>query len=91
MLTSTANDQLAEFDIDFTGITLTSQSGKTVSLLASAPVSSRAAEFIHINGTAEPLATATIPQDVYTSASVTFDDRVQAAAPCIRALAAFRP
>lgn len=51
---------------------MTSQSGKTVTLL-SLP-SSRpplGAEFMHINGPAEPLLTATIPQDVYTSATAT--------------------
>ena len=38
MLTSTGNDQLSEFDIGFLGITLTSQSGNTVTLLpTSAP------------------------------------------------------
>ncbi len=71
MLTSTANDQLAEFDLGFQSITLTSQSGKTVSLL-SAPASGRllGAEFMHINGTAEPLVTGSIPQDIYTSATI---------------------
>ena len=32
VMTSTANDQLAEFDLGFQSITLTSQSGKTVTL-----------------------------------------------------------
>jgi Domain of unknown function (DUF5666) len=67
LATSTANDQLAAFSIQFTGITLTSQSGKTVSLVNS-PVTS---EFIHLNGTAEPLASGSVPQDTYTSANVT--------------------
>ncbi len=72
MLTATANDQLSEFDLGFQGIGLTSESGKTVTLL-SAPASGPVlgAEFMHINGTAEPLVTADIPQDVYTSATVT--------------------
>jgi len=68
VLSSTANDQLTEFDLDFQGITLTSQSGKTATLLP--PASAAGAEFMHINGTAEPLVTATIPQDIYTSATV---------------------
>ncbi|MFZ0863545.1 MAG: DUF5666 domain-containing protein [Candidatus Sulfotelmatobacter sp.] len=72
LLSSTANDQLSEFDLGFQSITLTSQSGKTATLLSSStsgpPVG---AEFMHINGTAEPLVTASLPQDVYTGATVT--------------------
>jgi Domain of unknown function (DUF5666) len=60
------------FDIGFLGITLTSQSGKTTTLLpTSALGAGPGAEFIRMNGTAQPLATASIPQDVYTAASVT--------------------
>jgi hypothetical protein len=70
MLTSTANDQLTEFDLGFQGISLTSQSGKTVSLLSSGATG---AEFMHLNGLAEPLVTASIPQDIYTSANVTLN------------------
>jgi Domain of unknown function (DUF5666) len=72
LLTSTANDQLSEFDIGFQSIALTNQSGKTVTL-ASLPTSGPPldAEFMHLNGTAQPLLTATIPQDIYTSATVT--------------------
>ena len=64
---STANDQLTHYSVSFTGMTLTNKAGKQVTVL-SAPVS---AEFIHLNGTVEPLATVTIPQDVYVSATVT--------------------
>jgi hypothetical protein len=71
MLTSTANDQLAEFDLGFQSVTLTSQSGKTVTLLSSG--SGLGAEFVHMNGTAEPLVTASVPQDVYTAATVTLN------------------
>lgn len=67
LASSTANDQLAEFSITLTGLTLTEQSGKTVTLL-SAPVSD---DFMHLNGTIEPLATVTVPQGIYTSASAT--------------------
>jgi len=74
LLTSTANDQLSEFDIGFLGITLTNQSGKTASLLPmSASGSGPGAEFVEMNGTAEPLVTASIPQDVYTAATVTLN------------------
>ena len=69
ILTSTANDQLAEFDLGFQSVTLTSQSGKTVTLLS--PGSGPGAEFVHLNGTAEPLVTTSVPQDVYTAATVT--------------------
>jgi hypothetical protein len=65
VLTSTANDQLSQFYLDFQGITLTSKSGKVVTLLSS----SQPAELIHLNGGIEPLFTVTVPQDIYTAAS----------------------
>lgn len=67
VLSSTANGQLSEFDINFQGISLKSASGKTVSLLSQA----RQSELIHVNGTIEPLLTATVPQDTYTAATAT--------------------
>ena len=67
VLSSTANDQLAEFDLEFQSVTLTSQSGKTVSLLTAQQPS----EFIHLNGAIDPLVTAVVPQDVYTAATAT--------------------
>jgi len=67
LATSTANDQLSEFYGAINTLTLTSHSGNTVSLLAN-PLG---VEFTHVNGTAQPLATVSIPQDVYTSATVT--------------------
>jgi Domain of unknown function (DUF5666) len=67
LASSTANDQLVEFPIALKNLTLTSQSGNTVTLF-SGPLS---AEFIHLNGTVEPVATATIPQDTYASATAT--------------------
>jgi len=74
LLSSTGNDQLSEFDIGFLGMTLTSQSGKTVTLLpTSAPGSGPGAEFVGLNGTAGPLATASILQDTYTAATVTLN------------------
>ena len=57
LASSTANDQLVQFPVILKNLTLTSQSGKTVTLF-SAPVS---AEFIHLNGSVEPMATANIP------------------------------
>lgn len=67
LATSTANDQLSAFNIEFTSVTLSNESGQTVSLV-SAPIYP---EFMHLNGTAEPLATVNIPQGVYTSATAT--------------------
>ncbi|MGA7342464.1 MAG: hypothetical protein WBE72_17865 [Terracidiphilus sp.] len=64
---STANDQLVQYSLNLTGLTLTGKSGKTVNLLTT-PESE---EFIHVNGTGEPLFTTSVPQGVYTSASVT--------------------
>jgi hypothetical protein len=66
LATSTANDRLSQFQMEFTGISLTSQSGKTVSILSS-PVYP---ELLHLNGIAEPLTSAVIPRDTYTSATV---------------------
>jgi len=67
LVSSTANDKLSQFNLGFTGITLTSQSGSTVNLLTG----SQSAEFIHLNGSAEPLVTTSVPQDVYTAATAT--------------------
>jgi hypothetical protein len=67
LASSTANDKLSEFDMVFNSITLTSQSGSTVSLLAT-PMH---VEFMHVNGTTEPLLTVSVPQGVYTAASAT--------------------
>lgn len=66
LATSTANDQVTQFPLFLNSLTLTSKSGKTVTVLA-AP---QQVEFIHLNGAAEPLATASVPQDYYTSAMV---------------------
>ena len=66
MLTSTANDRLTQFALDLQSLTLTSQSGKTVTLLSS----EQPTEFMHLNAGLEPLTVISIPQGVYTSASV---------------------
>jgi hypothetical protein len=67
LATSTANDQIADFNLNFNTITLTSKAGTTVSLLP-AP---EHVEFTHLNGTAEPLFTATILDGTYTAATAT--------------------
>jgi Domain of unknown function (DUF5666) len=64
-LSSAANDQLTQFDLQFQSIALTSQSGKTVTLLSS----TQPVETIHLNGAINPLITTTVPQDVYTGAT----------------------
>lgn len=65
LLSSSSNNHLSQFNLNFSSISLTSKSGKTVALLA-APQNP---EFIHLNGNTEPLLTVSIPQDDYTSAS----------------------
>ena len=72
LLASAANDQVTAFDLAFQTLTLTSQSGKTVTLLSSP----EPAEFMHLNAGIEPLTTVTIPQDIYTSAEVTLGSAV---------------
>ena len=65
LLSSTANDQLSQYEISFNSVSLTSKSGKTVDLFTT----SQNTEFIHLNGQAEALLTVSIPQDIYTSAT----------------------
>src|SRR3954468_11183495 len=72
LLSSTANAQVTSFDLAFQSLSLTNQSGKTVSLLPS----QQAAELMHLNGEIEPLATVTIPQDIYSSATITLSRAV---------------
>jgi len=66
-LTSTANDQLSEFDLVLNTLSLTSKSGKTVSLLSTP----QGFEFTHLNGQLAPGFTVTVPQDIYLSATAT--------------------
>ena len=62
---STANDQLSQFDLDIQSLTLTSQSGTTVPVLAGDwPI-----EFMHLNGAIEPVVALPIPQGIYTTAT----------------------
>lgn len=68
LVSSTANDELAAFQLTVESLTLTSQSGEQVSVLSS-PVGD---EFIHLNGRVEPLATVSIPQGIYVSATATY-------------------
>ncbi len=70
VLTSTANDQLSQFSFGFTSITLTSPSGTTVSLLSEPQNTSLGAELIHVNGEIDPLITVSVPQGIYTAATM---------------------
>ena len=72
LLAGTANDQVSRFAVELQTLTLTSQSGKTVTLLSAQQPS----EFMHLNGGIEPLTTVNVPQDVYTSATVTLAQAV---------------
>jgi uncharacterized protein DUF5666 len=72
LLASTANDQVTRFAVELQTLTLTSQSGKTITLLSSQQPS----EFMHLNGAIEPLTTISIPQDIYTSATATLGGTV---------------
>jgi len=76
LASSTANGQLFQFSVTLQNLTLTSQSGQKVSLLA-APASD---EFMHLNGHVEPLATVSVPQGIYTSAAATLDGAFPACA-----------
>ena len=72
LLASTGNDQVTRFGVGFQTLTLTSQSGKTVTLSSSQQPS----EFMHLDGGIEPLTTATVPQDIYPSATATLGQAV---------------
>jgi hypothetical protein len=72
LLSSTANDQVTSFDLSLKTLTLTSRTGKTVTLVSS----QQPAEFMHLNGGIEPLMTVSLPQDVYTSATATLGGAV---------------
>jgi Domain of unknown function (DUF5666) len=70
MITDAPSDQLASFSLTLNTITLTDSAGKTVSVL-STPTT---VEICHLNGIQAPLVTASIPQDTYTSATITFSN-----------------
>jgi hypothetical protein len=76
VVSSTANSQFSSFNVDVTSISLTNQAGKTVSVLAAPQGSTfsqiQEAEFIHLNGQTAPFLTAMVPQDTYTSATLTY-------------------
>jgi len=74
LLTSTANDKLEDFLLPIASISLTDEKGSVVTVYTSSgagtPGLNVPAEFMHLNGVAEPLVTVTVPQAVYVSATV---------------------
>lgn len=71
--TSTANDQLFAFELQYTSLSLMSKTGTVSTVVFN---TSQNAEAIHLNGIGEPLATASIPQGEYISATVTLESGV---------------
>ena len=73
VLTSTANDKLTQFKMGLTTISLNDSAGNSVSVFSQPPVpigSTQLTEFTRLNGAAQLLGTATVPQGTYTSATV---------------------
>ena len=68
LITDAPSDQLAAFTLTLNSIVLTDSAGKTASILPSATT----IEVTHLNGIQAPLVTASIPEDTYTSATITF-------------------
>ncbi|HUD22413.1 MAG TPA: DUF4382 domain-containing protein [Acidobacteriaceae bacterium] len=68
LITDAPSDQLVAFSLTLNTITLTDSAGQTASILP-APAT---IEICHLNGIQAPLVTASIPQDTYTSAVITF-------------------
>lgn len=66
LVSSTANDKFVHFNMTINQITLTNKAGATTTIF-NAPTD---LDFIPLNGSAAPLATVSIPQDVYTSAAI---------------------
>jgi len=68
LITDAPSDQLVSFSLTLNSIVLTDAAGKTASILPSATT----IEICHLNGIQAPLVTASIPEDTYTSATITF-------------------
>ena len=67
LISSTANDQLQTYSIEFASLTLTPKSGAVVNVVSS-PIFDG---FLQANGKQEPLLTTSIPQGEYVSAAAT--------------------
>jgi len=70
LITDAPSDQLVSFSLTLNSITLTDSAGKTAGIL-STPTT---VEITHLNGIQAPLVTASIPEDTYTSAVITFSN-----------------
>ena len=68
LITDAPSDQLVAFTLTLNSITLTDTAGKTDSVLSSPTT----IEICHLNGIQAPLVTASIPEDTYVSATLTF-------------------
>jgi hypothetical protein len=68
LITDAPSDQLVAFTLTLNSITLTDSTGKTASILPTPTT----IEICHLNGIQAPLVTASIPEDTYTSATLTF-------------------
>lgn len=73
LLSATANDRLTQYSLNFEDLTLTNKAGTTVNVLTTAQgaTGGRATEFMHLNGNSSTLVTASVPEDTYTSATLT--------------------
>lgn len=70
LITDAPSDQLVSFSLTINSITLADSAGKTASILPTPTT----VEICHLNGIQAPLVTASIPQDTYTSAVITFSN-----------------
>jgi len=73
LLSSTSNDGPWDFYIAIANLTLTDSAGNSVSVYTNPTTSvlpQAPGEFIHLNGTTEPVVIASVPQATYTSATV---------------------
>jgi Domain of unknown function (DUF5666) len=64
---SAANDRIVRFGLTLESLSMTSESGTSVPLVSTP----QQVEFMHLNGSAEPLLTVSVPQGVYTAATAT--------------------
>lgn len=73
VLSSTADDRLEQFYLQLQSLTMTSQSGKTITIFSSPSLQqdNMFTELIHVNGLIDPLLTLNVPPDVYTAATAT--------------------
>jgi len=73
LFSSTANDELTDFQLSLGSLILTDAAGKSVTVFA-ANNANRLPEFIHSNSILDPAMSVSVPQDVYTSAKLTFSN-----------------